>query len=212
MAHIKGTRTFSRQAAFTLIELLIVVAIIAILAAIAVPNFLEAQTRAKVTRIKADMRALSTALESYVLDHNNYPDRNPTNNRFIEGVRALTTPVAYIASVTLVDPFLPVTKDNPYDFPPGWKQTFHYVTYNGSWGKSVHPDYIRKGYVVSSFGPSRIQAWLEHYPYFHAHPTADFSELPSHADMLYDPTNGTKSFGGVGRAGGDFNCPQQLGG
>jgi prepilin-type N-terminal cleavage/methylation domain-containing protein len=36
---------------FTLIELLIVVAIIAILAAIAVPNFLEAQVRAKVSRV-----------------------------------------------------------------------------------------------------------------------------------------------------------------
>ena len=48
--------------AFTLIELLIVVAIIAILAAIAVPNFLEAQTRAKVSRNKADMRSCTTAL------------------------------------------------------------------------------------------------------------------------------------------------------
>ena len=38
---------------FTLIELLIVVAIIAILAAIAVPNFLEAQVRAKVSRVKS---------------------------------------------------------------------------------------------------------------------------------------------------------------
>ena len=39
---------------FTLIELLVVVAIIAILAAIAVPNFLEAHTRAKVSKVRGD--------------------------------------------------------------------------------------------------------------------------------------------------------------
>ena len=59
--------------AFTLIELLIVVAIIAILAAIAVPNFIEAQTRSKVSRTKADMRACATAVESYAIDGNRYP-------------------------------------------------------------------------------------------------------------------------------------------
>ncbi|MGF1571746.1 MAG: type IV pilin protein [Sumerlaeia bacterium] len=59
--------------AFTLIELLIVVAIIAILAAIAVPNFLEAQTRAKVSRAVSDMRTMATALEIYYLDNNKYP-------------------------------------------------------------------------------------------------------------------------------------------
>lgn len=59
---------------FTLIELLIVVAIIAILAAIAVPNFLEAQTRAKVSRVKNDLRAIATGIESYRVDHNSYPD------------------------------------------------------------------------------------------------------------------------------------------
>ena len=58
---------------FTLIELLIVVAIIAILAAIAVPNFLEAQVRAKVSRAKSDMRTIATALESYAVDHNRHP-------------------------------------------------------------------------------------------------------------------------------------------
>ncbi len=55
---------------FTLIELLIVVAIIAILAAIAVPNFLEAQVRAKVSRARSDMRSIAVAIESYAVDNN----------------------------------------------------------------------------------------------------------------------------------------------
>src|SRR5437870_12866546 len=62
-----------RKKGFTLIELLIVVAIIAILAAIAIPNFLAAQVRAKVSRAKAEMRTLATAIESYEVDNNRYP-------------------------------------------------------------------------------------------------------------------------------------------
>ncbi|MGB9691829.1 MAG: type IV pilin protein [Candidatus Sumerlaeaceae bacterium] len=58
---------------FTLIELLIVVAFIAILAAIAVRNFLEAQTRSKVARVKSDMRSLATAVESNTVDNNKLP-------------------------------------------------------------------------------------------------------------------------------------------
>ena len=74
-----------RSFGFTLIELLIVVAIIAILAAIAVPNFLEAQTRAKVSRVKADMRSMATALEAYVIDYNSFP---PCNNYGLPGIRS----------------------------------------------------------------------------------------------------------------------------
>ena len=59
--------------AFTLIELLIAAAIIAILAAIAVPNFLEAQVRAKVSRVHADLRALAVGIEAYAVYHGKYP-------------------------------------------------------------------------------------------------------------------------------------------
>lgn len=83
--------------AFTLIELLIVVAIIAILAAIAVPNFLEAQVRAKVSTVYSDFRTLRTGLEAYAVDRNRYPDDD--GDRDFGVWSQLTTPVAYITGV-----------------------------------------------------------------------------------------------------------------
>src|SRR5512133_1923096 len=91
----------SRKSAFTLIELLIVVAIIAILAAIALPNFLEAQTRAKISAVHSDMRTLTTALEAYRADTNAYP---PALNAFLPPnpeteTWRLTTPVPYLTQI-----------------------------------------------------------------------------------------------------------------
>ncbi len=90
----------NEELAFTLVELLIVVAIIAILASIAVSNYLEAQARAKVSRAQTDMRALATALESYRIDHSRYP---PTPMDQIDSrdwrLAFLTTPVAYMSSI-----------------------------------------------------------------------------------------------------------------
>ncbi|MGI8907352.1 MAG: prepilin-type N-terminal cleavage/methylation domain-containing protein [Candidatus Sumerlaeaceae bacterium] len=98
----------------TLIELLIVVAIIAILAAIAVPNFLEAQVRSKVSRVKADFRSLATAIEAYAVDNNghyNFTIASGSNNATFQSwlrwrSNRLTTPVAYFTSLPS-DPFVP---------------------------------------------------------------------------------------------------------
>ena len=117
--------------AFTLIELLIVVAIIAILAAIAVPNFLEAQVRAKVSRARNDLRQLDMCTKAMLTDKGNEAylvdfwdddttwgrrrirevfggvgDRPEADRRQVDILAPLTTPIAYITSLP-ADPFLP---------------------------------------------------------------------------------------------------------
>ncbi len=104
------------SAGFTLIELLIVVAIISILSAIAVPNYLHAQLRAKVSRVKGDMYSVSVAVEAYMADYGVYP---PTQDRAYSldaswivtgGLRSgyrllpVTTPIPYIKHL-YTDPF-----------------------------------------------------------------------------------------------------------
>ena len=93
--------------AFTLIELLIVVAIISILAAIAVPNFMEAQSRSTISRVLNDMRSLAVALESYRVDFNHYPNEGIRLSDPLEPVSLLrlSTPVSFITDPYLDDPF-----------------------------------------------------------------------------------------------------------
>jgi prepilin-type N-terminal cleavage/methylation domain-containing protein len=56
--------------AFTLIELMIVIAIIAILAAILIPNFLHARAEAQTSGCEGNEKQIATAFEEYAVDHN----------------------------------------------------------------------------------------------------------------------------------------------
>lgn len=152
------------QKAFTLIELLIVVAIIGILAAIAVPNFLNAQIRAKVARVRADVRSLSTALEMYRLDNNSYivdyggPD--------VENLswRQLTTPISYISSLEATrDPF---TSDLGGAIGGEFTSKRVYYDYGGgAWSADIANGKTRErffdesgaGYIILSFGPNKAR-------------------------------------------------------
>ena len=60
----------NRRGGFTLVEIMIVVAIIALLAAIAVPGFLRARKRSQATRILNDLRMIDAAVDQYAIENN----------------------------------------------------------------------------------------------------------------------------------------------
>jgi prepilin-type N-terminal cleavage/methylation domain-containing protein len=200
--------------AFTLIELLIVVAIIAILAAIAVPNFLEAQTRAKISRCRADMRSVVTAIEAYYIDNNKYPpmsDRTPTSTWSVfqdigtggddhsRTPSYLTTPVSYITSLPN-DPFIPSTTLTGAAYVREIGKRYAYFNY--------------KQYVdTPAFNTVSLNSryrdagqWLM-YGYG---PDMDPFNKQGAVYVNYDPTNGTVSWGNVFRTQRTTDSYQRL--
>ena len=204
-----------RLQGFTLIELLIVVAIIGILAAIAVPNFLNAQVRAKVARAESEMRSLQNSLESFFIDNNSYPPMDSDRIRMrrqykglgseadapninvahiMIGTRGdrriyLTTPVAYISSIPY-DPFRGDGAEYGYGY--------------GSNGQSY--------YIMTSFGPDSqegaggTQGELDERDYTGAR-MSDLRKVAVRkgqlllTQMVYNSSNGTSSAGDIIRVG-----------
>jgi len=193
-----------RKRGFTLIELLIVVAIIAILAAIAVPNFLEAQVRSKVSRARADVRSVATAMESYSIDNNAPPpmgDRVPGQQWKTRTLPAepifharissyLTTPQAYLTSL-MDDPFMQLaTKELAY---PEIYRRYTYFNYKqflanyptSTWFQQCYYDTCGS-WLIYSWGPDKSDNQAT-------------SKKPGESNVYtnYDPTNGTISWGNI---------------
>jgi prepilin-type N-terminal cleavage/methylation domain-containing protein len=180
--------------AFTLIEILITVAIIGILAALAVPNFLLAQTRSKLARVEADMAAETTALEAYRVDHNHYPpyDANRDGREDIYLPFSLTSPVAYLTSIPS-DPF------NLENFIPFVRRTEQYREREAD--LVPPPPYATTDQVIQALFPqetSKSHSWVLFSWGPDLSSSTDEGGTPQ---PLYDPTNGTTSVGEIARIG-----------
>ena len=199
--------------AFTLIELLIVIAIIAILALIAVPNFLEAQVRAKTARAQADMRTVDVALGVYCVDWGRYPPPKTNQGWFFSRFR-LTTPVAYLSTGdTLIDVFGAPLSEN-VESGPFYSQRLpafirYYVFNNQGNCTNANAD-ATAYYVLAGNGPDR-----ERYPHVGARISrsdVDEGDFQDILNQLYNPTNGTLSVGEVLRFGPGPSQAQRISG
>jgi prepilin-type N-terminal cleavage/methylation domain-containing protein len=174
-----------RTSGFTLIELLIVIAIILILIAIALPNFLDAQARAKVTQTEADMRTMEYAIEAYALDWKEYIGNFQ--------LAKLTTPIAYITSMP-EDPFGPIdSNDNGYSqvLAAYGAPIKRFYVYHGPPTFDSHPlmQQIGVRWVLTGLGPDK--GWFD---------------SPNGAPKYprYNPTNGARSRGNLEKVGPGF--------
>jgi prepilin-type N-terminal cleavage/methylation domain-containing protein len=209
-----------RNLGFTLIELLIVIAIILILIAIALPNFLEAQVRARITNAMGEMRSIEPAIAAYFQDWKRYP-RDGFELPSISGYYPeenpriwvqLTSPIKYFSTIPL-DEFHSAYKDTNNLQRSDKHQTYRY--YAAWWrclalggtpvqksekcnqlpkGSNYDSDFLGK-WIIWSPGPNRVHDFGEWAMY---KPLARVGwSVTSGSSPVYSATNGTVSDGDI---------------
>ena len=185
-----------RLRAFTYIELIGVMTLTAVLAAIAVPNFLEAQQRSLVAKAKAEMAVLKMAIEQYRQEYRAFPPNRTPGRADGFDLVALTTPVTFIQTLPM-DPFTLTEgrRDSTHQIPPQPYPYFNAVQVSPKEGL-VQPDDARLlpgshiGGLLWSRGPNT--SW----PHAEDGDTS-LSALGAATLLIYDATNGTVSPGDI---------------
>jgi len=149
LTKISTKKRIQGKSGFTLIELLIVVAIIAIIAAIAVPNIISTNIRAKIKGVRADMGSVAIALEDYRIDHdghyppqNTIPDAIKDDGTFV-GLGKLIYPTTSDNNTPVYLTSIPKDPFNPNSDPGGY---YSYFT-------TGDPP---KAWALVSYGPDRV--------------------------------------------------------
>ena len=119
------------RAAFTLIELLLVLVILAVLAAVIVPKFTNRSKDAKISAAKADISNMETALDAYEVDNSEYPNTQ-------QGLGALVEAPA--GAKNWKGPYIKKLPNDPWGSP-------YVYTQPGSHNAS--------GYDIESYGPDQ---------------------------------------------------------